>query len=130
MGFAKAKYTGSTPGADANTYTLFNSITSGLPRNWPAMFGVYKITFDIKHDQAGTLKWYKTAADPTNASDSGATYDQMGQLSVSAPASTAGTQAEIFVEAEGHVKVDWLNGGSAQSPFRVDIALVDQRAQI
>jgi hypothetical protein len=128
--FAKAKYTGATPGADSSDYTLFNSITAGLPGNWPALHGVFKIVVDIKHDQAGTLKWYKTDADPTNASDSGVTWYQMGQLSVSAPASTAGTIAEIFCEAEKHVKVVWTNGGTAQSPFKVDIALASQRAAL
>lgn len=128
--FAKAKYTGTTPGTDSNTYTLFNSIVANLPGNWPALFGVYKILVDIKHDQAGTLKWYKTSGDPGNGSDTGVTWSQMGQLSVSAPASTAGTQAEIFVGAEKHVKVDWVNGGTAQGSWIVDISLDDQRAQL
>ena len=126
--FTKAKYTGSTPGNDSNDYTLFNSITAGLPGNWPACFGVFKIVVDIKHDQAGTLKWYKTASDPTDRSDTGVTWSQMGQLSVAAPAATAGTQAEVFVEAEKHVKVVWTNGGTIQASFIVDISLADQRA--
>lgn len=126
MAFAKAKYTGTTPGTDSSTYTLFNSIVAGLPGNWAAAHGVFKIVVDIKHDQAGTLKWYKNMTDV----DASANWVQMGQLSVAAPASTAGTQAEVFVEAEFHVKVDWVNGGTAQSPFSVDIGFSDQRAQI
>lgn len=124
MAFPNVKYTGSTPGGDSNTYNIINSYTMGWPGNWPAMFGIYKVIIDIKHDQAGTLKWYK------NMSDNDTGWVQMGQLAVAAPASTAGTQAEVFVEAERHVKIDWVNGGSAQSPFSVNIALVDQRAQI
>lgn len=124
MSFPKIRYTGSTPGADANTYTLFNSYTAGLPGHWPAMSGTFKIVIDIKHDQAGTLKWYK------NMSDNDTGWVQMGQLSVTAPASTAGSQLEVFVEAERQVKVDWVNGGSAQSPFSVDIGLSSDRAQI
>jgi hypothetical protein len=130
MGFAKAKYTGATPGADSNDYTLFNSITAGLPGNWPALHGVFKVVVDIKHTQAGTLKWYKTDSDPTDASDSAVTWSQMGQLSVSAPASTDGTQAEVFCEAEKHVKVLWTNGGVAQASWIVDISFSNQRAAI
>lgn len=126
MTFAKAKYTGGAPTADSNTYPLFNSIVAGLGGNWPALHGVYKIVFDIKHDQAGTIKWYKNMTD----TDSAGNWYQMGQLAVAAPAGTAGTQLEIFVEAEFHVKVDWVNAGVAQSPFMVDIAFADQRAQI
>ena len=127
MAFPKIKYTGSTPGADTNTYNLLNSITGGWPGNWPACLGVYKVVIDIKHDQAGTLKWYKSMDDLSTQTP---TWVQMGQLAVSAPASTAGTQAEIFVEAEKHVKIDWVNGSSAQSPWSVDISLSAQRAQI
>lgn len=126
MGFAKATYTGTTPGTDSNTYTLFNSIVAGLPGHWPAMHGVFKVVIDIKHDQAGTLKWYKNMTD----TDVSGNWVQMGQLAVSAPASTAGTQAEVFIEAERQVKVDWVNGGTAQSPFSVDIGLSSQRAAL
>jgi hypothetical protein len=125
MAFPNVKYTGTTPGADSSDYTLVNSITGGWPGNWPACFGVFKVVIDIKHDQAGTLKWYKNMGDVDSTG-----WVQMGQLAVSAPAATAGTQAEVFVEAQRHVKVIWTNGGTAQSPFSVNIALSDQRAQI
>jgi hypothetical protein len=125
--FTKVKYTGSVPGADANTYNILNSISGGWPGNWPAQYGVYKVVIDIHHDNAGTLKWYKTQDDLGVASP---TWVQMGQLAVAAPAATAGTQLEVFVEAEKHVKIDWVNGGAAQTTFQVDISLSSQRAQI
>lgn len=127
MAFPKIKYTGATPGADTNTYNLLNSITAGWPGNFPAVFGVFKVVIDIKHDQIGTLKWYKSMDDLATQTP---TWVQMGELAVAAPASTAGTQAEVFIEAEKHVKVDWVNGNSAQSPFSVDISLSSQRAAL
>jgi len=123
--FAHVKYIGTTPATDSNTYSLFNSIVAGMPGFWPAQYGVFKIVVDIKHDQAGTLKWYKNMGDVDSTG-----WVQMGQLSVAAPASTAGTQAEIFCEAERQTKVEWVNGGTAQSPFSVDISLSSHRAQI
>ncbi len=126
MPFAKLKYTGATPGADTNTYNLLNTHSAGWPGNWPALFGVYKIIVDIHHDKLGTLNWYKTMSDTPEA----AVWVQMGTLAIAAPAATAGTQAEIFVEAEKHVKVDWVNGGTAQTTFHVDMSLSDQRAVI
>jgi len=127
MAFPKIKYTGTTPGNDSNTYNLLNSITVGWPGNFPAIFGVYKVVIDIKHDALGTLKWYKSMDDLSTQSP---TFVQMGQLSVAAPASTAGTQAEVFIEAEKHVKIDWVNGGTIQGTWSVDVSLSAHRAQI
>ncbi len=124
--FSKIKYTGTTPGADSNTYNLLNSHSAGWPGNWPALSGVYKVVIDIHHNQAGTIKWYKTMNDTPET----ATWVQMGELAVAAPAATAGTQAEVFIEAEKHVKIDWVNGGSAQTTFHVDMSLATDRAQI
>lgn len=127
MAFPKIEYPGTVPGNDSNTYNLVNSHTAGWPGNWPAVFGIKKVVIDIHHNQAGTIKWYKTQDDLNVTSP---TWAQMGQLAVAAPAATAGTQAEVFVEAEKHVKIDWVNGGTIQTTFQVDIALSDERAQI
>jgi hypothetical protein len=134
MSFAKVKYIGATPGTDTNDYTLFNSIVSRLPGNWAAVFGVKKVVISIKHSHGGTLKWYKTDSDPTlhdaTTPDSGVTWSQMGSLTVAAPASTEGTLAEVFVEGDKHTKIDWTNGGTAQTSFIVGIALADERAAL
>lgn len=124
MAFPKFKYTGSTPGTDSDTYNLINSHSAGWPGNWPAVFGVYKVVLDIKHSHGGTLKWYKSANDIGET----ATWVQMGESAIAAPASTAGTQFEVFVEAQKHVKVDWVNGGTAQSPWVVDMSGSKQRS--
>jgi hypothetical protein len=114
-------YTGAVPGADSNTYNLLNTVTAGWPGNCLPMFGVHKIIIDLHHDKLGTLKWYKS-------SDSGTNWRQMGQASVAAPAATEGTQVEIVVSGEKHIKIDWVNGGSAQTTFQPDIALSTDRS--
>lgn len=123
--FTSVKYTGAVPGADTNTYNLVNSITGGWPGYWPAAFGVHKVLIDIHHDKLGTIKWYKSMDDLSTQSP---TWVQMDEVAVAAPASTDGTQVEILVEAQKHVKIDWVNGGTAQTTFHVNIGLTDQRA--
>lgn len=114
-------YSGPTPGADSSTYNLLNTVTAGWPEKAMALFGVKRLAIDLHHDNAGTVKWYKS-------SDRGTNWRQMGQSSVAAPAATAGSLREILVEGQRDVKVDWVNGGSAQTTFLCDMTLCEDRA--
>lgn len=124
---ATIKYTGSTPGADSNTYNLLNSITSKWPGNWAAMFGVKKVILVLKHTQAGTVKWYTSEDDVYTASP---TWNQIGESSITAPASTDGSIVEIPVETDRHTKIDWVNGGVAQASFYPHMSLSDERSAL
>lgn len=120
------KYTGTTPGADTNTYNLVNSIAGGWPGYWPAVYGLYRVLVDIDHDTAGTIKIYKSNDDVTTPSP---TWVQVDERSVAAPAAASGTKEEILVEGHKHTKIDWVNGGAAQATFVVNITLSGDKAQ-
>jgi hypothetical protein len=116
----RAKYIGTTPGADSNTYNIFNTTVAFSGANFLSMLGISKIRVDIDHDNAGTFKWYKSE-------DRGTNWRQIDQEAVSAPASTETTGREFLVEGYMDWKLDWVNGGSAQDPWEVDIAFIEER---
>lgn len=123
----RVKYTGSTPGADANTYTLFTTVTGTAPnseigQDFFAIAGIRKFHLLLKFSQAGTLKWYEST-------DRGVNWRQIGQEAVAAPAATADIERDYIVEALRDFKIEWVNGGVAQSPWDPLMALDSQRAQ-
>lgn len=105
-------YAGSTPGADANTYTLFD--TTRLPqRNWGPMNGVHTFHWDIKHSQAGTVRGYRSQ-------DGGTTWVQFYDTgSMAAPAYTSNDS--VTVEGFRDFKFEWVNGGAAQAAWSVSM---------
>ena len=121
MGIARAKYTGSTPGADANTYTLFTTVDGEIGKGFFQHADIHKVSLLLKFSQAGTLKWYEST-------DRGVNWRQIGQEAIAAPAATADIERDYLVEALLDFKLDWVNGGAAQNPWDPNIALVDDRA--
>ena len=116
----KVKYIGATPGADGNTYVLFNSFVSQIGSGGLAMHGIRKVVLDLDCNNAGTLKEYK--------SQDGSTWTQINQEAIAAPAATAGVKRDYPVGAAEYWKLEWVNGGVAQNPWDVDILLETQRA--
>jgi hypothetical protein len=121
--FSQLKYTGAAPGADSSTYVLFNSVTATFPERAFGLWGVHKFCLDLKCNQAGTLNWYKS-------DDRGVNWRQMGTLAVAAPAATDSVLAEFFVASERDFKLEWVNGGSAQTTWFLDMSLSDDRAAL
>lgn len=113
------KYTGATPGADANVYSLFNTVTA-FPdaARAVALAGVVRFVLNLKNNQAGTLKWYKSA-------DRGVNWNQLGQESIAAGGATNSLNRDYEVSPEQDWKIEWTNGGSAQTTWFVDMALSD-----
>lgn len=120
--FSRVKYSGTTPGADVNTYNLYNSVNDGGAAGF-AMKGIHIVMLDIKNAAAGTLKAYKGSARDTIGA---VTYSQIEQFSVPIPASTESNKYEFLVEPYSDWKLDWVNGGAAQSTWLVDLALSDR----
>lgn len=112
-------YAGVAPGADANVYSLFDTVkafTQGARAM--AMAGVVRVTLNLKNSQAGTLKWYKS----TNR---GATWNQIGQEAIAATPATTSLNRDYEVTAEQDWKLEWTNGGAAQATWLVDIGMSD-----
>jgi len=117
----KLKYTGSTPGADSNSYELFSTITAGMGGNLLQSCGLKRYMLDLEHDNAGTILVSKTE-------DRGTTWVVVSSTAIAAPAANSTTQFDVLVEPFGDFKVVWTNGGSAQGSFIVSQVLTDERS--
>jgi cellulose biosynthesis protein BcsQ len=115
----KMKYIGDAPGADTSTYPLFDSTVAFPGANYFQMHGYKRLVIDLTHNASGTLNWYKS-------DDRGDTWTQLGTESLAAP--TYSDQIDIWVEPYSDMKVEWVNGGSAQTSWIVDLALTDERS--
>lgn len=112
----RVKYTGSTPGADSNTYVIFSSVTSFPGANFVQGAGLKRISIRFDHIYTGTVNMYRSV-------NRGSTWTQISSQQQSAPDTTQSSYFDVSVEAFADFKVEWVNGGTAQSPWSVDIAL-------
>lgn len=124
MAFPRLKYAGATPGADANTYNLWTTETAA-GGNLMALAGVRYFVLDLKNSAAGTLKIYKGSARPSAGA---VTFSQIEQYSVAASPTAESSKFEFNIEPYTEWKIDWVNGGSTQSTWLVDMALTDRSA--
>lgn len=115
------KYGGATPGADGNTYVLFSTVDAGCPRNAFAHNDVRRWSMDLAHDQAGTLNSWKSQ-------DGGVNWIQITTEAIVVPAAGTTTKKEILVEGLQDWKVEWVNGGQAQTVWALDMLLGDDRS--
>lgn len=107
----KIAYSGSTPGADSNTYVLFDSSLEAV--NLLAAEGSTDYRLELKHSHAGTLRAY------AQAGRSG-TWVQFYERILNAPTNTT-KMRRVTIPLGGHddIKVEFVNGGSAQTTWYV-----------
>ncbi len=78
-------YPGASPGADANTYTLFSSVTAFQGAKMAQGAGLKRCGIDIKHSGTITLRGYKS-------SNRGTTWEQVYDSgAVASPGATEST---------------------------------------
>lgn len=111
--------TTTAPGADANTYPLFNSVTlfgKRLLRNR----NISRINFGVENSEAGTLKAYMST-------DGGTTWTQFGgDIAVAAAAATdVSGPYDFLADTYWDVKLDWVNGGVAQGTWLPFLTLIE-----
>jgi hypothetical protein len=109
---------GGTPGADSNTYTLFDSTTAfqGTP-SFSAGKGmiptkeIARFIFNLNNSQTGTLKAFWS-------NDGGTTWNQYYSASVAAAVSPV-MNGPIDFPVDGYRdwRLQWTNGGSAQGTW-------------
>lgn len=121
MSNTHVKYTGTALPADANTYTLFDTTTAnaGMGASFFANSNTKRFLLDIKNDQAGTLKVYKS-------DDRGTNWNQIDQVSVAAAAATDTNTYDFLVAQYKDWKITWTNGGVTQTTYEIDMALSDE----
>lgn len=112
------KYTGSTPGADANTYVLFSTVDAypsgpgGFDRK-----GITRFVVHLYNPQALTLKAYWSP-------DGGTTWREYHSEAVVASTSSATQSFDFNVSGYRDWKVSAVNGGSAQTGWNVLLAAI------
>lgn len=116
----RVKYTGTTPGADSADYVLFDSTVAFTGASMAQIAGLRKIALNLAHSHGGTLKLYRS-------SNRGLTWTQVDDDTATAPLAGASTAYEASIEPFPDFRLVWANGGSAQTTWVVDMALVDDR---
>lgn len=121
MNTALARYTGGTPGADTNTYVIFDTTVASPQRGMFQQAGVARCVVEIAHSQAFTLTGYWS-------NDGGATWRQYTTETFGIPAAGVTRARDYLVEHYRDWKLVAVNGGVAQAVWDVSIALASDRA--
>lgn len=111
-------YAGAAPGANSNTYTLFNSVTTPALKNRIQKLGYSYYKLAMKNSHFGILNGY-------GSPDSGATWYQLMSRRVQTTPSLVLSNHVVSIEAYPDVKFEWVNGGTAQSPWYITQILSD-----
>jgi hypothetical protein len=112
MEIARVKYISGTP-TDGNTFNIFSTATKG--GNYFAHVFSDTLNLTIKNDQIGKLKEYR--------SDDAITWTQISETDVAIPGAGASNTYSYDVSQYKHWKLDWVNGGTTQTTWTVDIAI-------
>jgi len=117
MDYQIVKYeSGVVPGANADPYVLFNSLVY-RGQNRPVRFTDFaRYVLSIKNPAAGTLRAY--------ARDNGSSWEQFWEVAVPA-ATMRNNLIGIPIEPHDDVRIDWVNGGVAQTGWSLTQALDD-----
>lgn len=119
--YAKPKYIGSALPGNAETVVLFSTVAAFPGKNYCQHNGIKRFIVDLKHDQTGTVKAYRSQ-------DRGTTWNQFYDSgAIAAPAATSSTIRDIAIEPYEDWKVEWVNGATPQTTFLVGMALADER---
>lgn len=122
----KVKVISATPGTDSNTYNLFSSIvTFGAPNQSNSAsttlmaHDISRLELRLANNATGTLKFY-------TSTDGGTNWDQTGgDISVAASTSTdINGPYDFLLDPYTDCKLDWVNGGTAQTTWRPNVVLV------
>lgn len=125
MNPAHVLYQGSTPGADANTYTLFDSTALGMGAGAVAnMLGAERLLLRLQNSHSGTLF-------AEESPDGGITWNQVyPNTAVAAPAAGATNDYDFLIDAYKDFRVRWTNGGSAQTTWRLRMSLLPYQQKV
>jgi hypothetical protein len=114
----RLKYTAGTP-TDSDTFILFSTYDAGLGGNFFSHAFTTKFEITIKNSQIGTLKEYR--------SDDGITWTQISETAVAIPAASASNTYPYDVGQYKHWKLVWVNGGTTQTTFTVDMVITGEQ---
>lgn len=115
------RYAGAIPGADTNAHVLFSTV-SLLGQAICPETERHRLRVDLAGDQAGSFNLYKSR-------DRGVTW-RLVSTTAASPSSAATATLDVIIEPYYDWKLEWANGGSAQSYFVVDMSLQHERFSV
>ena len=121
------RYTGLTPGADSNTYVIFDTTVAFPGARYAAMNRMKRLQVGLSNSQAGTYNWYKTQSRVTST-NTAIVWTQIGTAAIAAGATAENTN-DFLIEEYADFKLEWVNGGVAQATWVVDLALSGERVK-
>ncbi len=124
---AQIRYTGATPGTDANTYVIFDTTVLFLGARYCAENKMKRLQVGLSNSQAGTYNWYKSQSRVTST-NTPIVWTQIGTRAVAAGA-TAENDDDFLIEEYADFKLEFVNGGVAQATWLVDMALSGERVK-
>lgn len=115
---ARAPYTGANPGADANTYTLFSTLS--FPARMFTHSGHTRINVSLLGDagEGGTLQLRRYDVNGLN----GAIVHDDAVTFVAGEAQVYDYQTGLY----DHFALEWVNDGAAKTTFLVDVAMMPE----
>lgn len=123
----KITYTGATPGADTNVYVLFDSSKLGVTTagkqclaNFPK---AQRLILSLLNSATGTLKGYRSE-------NGGTTWTQVFADDAPGAATTTAALRDYLVAGFRDFKLEWTNGGSAQTTWLVDMFLSETPVKV
>lgn len=117
--YAITRYYGDPPGADTNDYVLYSTTSAlgqAIQQGDP---GIHRVRVDIACDNDGTINFFKSR-------DRGVTW-RLVEASAETASATATIKYEALMEPFYDYKLEWENGGAAQTYFEADVAILPYR---
>jgi hypothetical protein len=116
---ARITYTGSALPGNAETVVFLNTTVSFPGASYCPMYKLGRIVLDLVNNQAGTLNLYRYNSDRLAANRT--------LVYTAAVAAVAGAvlvnQYDLRIGEYSDFSLEWLNGATPQTTFRVDCAL-------
>lgn len=118
----RVRYTGSALPGNAEVVSIFDTTAGGgqMGAAFMATAGLNRLYVTFINNQAGTLKSY-------SSEDRGATWTQISSTAVAASAASSENPYDYLIESYADWKLEWTNGATPQTVFRVAAALQGQR---
>ena len=128
------RYTGATPGADALVYSFFDTVVAFPGARYVGMHRMKRLVIDLSNSAAGTFNLYKSSTRVTNPAlavtrdTTKVTWVQIATFAAAAVTTTSNI-LDLLIEEYDDVKLEFVNGGTAQATWLPNIVLTGERVK-
>jgi hypothetical protein len=116
----KVKYTGSALPGNAETVSIFSTVVAFPGQGMIQSMEIHRLYLTLVNDQAGTLKSY-------SSENRGVTWTQISSTAVAIASANTDQPYDYLIDPYTDWKLDWVNGATPQTSFRVAASLQGDR---